>query len=370
MSTEKAKASPDPTNIQAYFDKPLNSLFRSQTQDRVPVKLVYNNEGGANVIYCLKSSDGPLPEMLQGQVLRIRKTIDFTTAEETESYFRTTIAPLILKRHLAGPTLLPIETGLIKYLNRNLHDMETSEQRPKARRNLYLSEDESFGLLIPDMSPEKGKSITIEFKPKWLAQSPSAPKDSKRCRTCALEAMRAQDRLAKTSTRVSHGKTHHCPLKLLDGTPEDLQTIMHDIVVAHTEHERYLTTEQVEEISGRLAFFFGERGDYRKLLFQLRRNQIELDQHGIPQAGQEVPKDYMIAMTLRDCSLFIQIPLEPGKHLNARFSDLDPKTSTAERFARWRETEERLIKEGWYGGKPIEGEEKTNECLLGRQKPH
>ena len=41
------------------------------------------------------------------------------------------------------------------------------------------------------MDAEKPDDLVIEFKPKWLAQSPNAPPMALRCRNCAREAYRA-----------------------------------------------------------------------------------------------------------------------------------------------------------------------------------
>jgi inositol-pentakisphosphate 2-kinase len=47
------------------------------------------------------------------------------------------------------------------------------------------------GILLPDMSSEPQQSFfTVEVKPKWLLQSPNAPRDAYLCRTCARHESR------------------------------------------------------------------------------------------------------------------------------------------------------------------------------------
>jgi len=59
------------------------------------------------------------------------------------------------------------------------------------------------------MLPTSQQSALFHFKPKWLAQSPTAPVNARRCRTCALAARRETD-VARLL----------CPLALYSGDPD------------------------------------------------------------------------------------------------------------------------------------------------------
>lgn len=68
---------------------------------------------------------------------------------------------------------------------------------------------EEKGILLPDMSSVPNSVTTIEIKPKWLLQSPNAPRDAYLCRTCALQASRQSQKPIKG--------TWICPLALAAG---------------------------------------------------------------------------------------------------------------------------------------------------------
>lgn len=68
---------------------------------------------------------------------------------------------------------------------------------------------EERGILLPDMSSIPGSVTTIEIKPKWLLQSPNAPRDAYLCRNCALHASR------ESGKPIS--RTWICPLALAAG---------------------------------------------------------------------------------------------------------------------------------------------------------
>lgn len=72
-------------------------------------------------------------------------------------------------------------------------------------------------------------------------------------------------------------------------------------------------------------------------------------------------------MILRDCTLYIRLPENEDEEIEARIGDLDVKSS--ENGSHWRETEERLIREGWYEGKERWKTKKKREmtCWLSRQ---
>lgn len=68
---------------------------------------------------------------------------------------------------------------------------------------------EERGILLPDMSSVPGSITTIEIKPKWLLQSPNAPRGAYLCRTCALHASR--------KSKKTYTGAWICPLALAAG---------------------------------------------------------------------------------------------------------------------------------------------------------
>jgi inositol-pentakisphosphate 2-kinase len=153
------------------------------------------------------------------KLLRLRKDLPTTApcAVAQESWLRL-IAPLIDKDQLVVQELVEIPPGFINNLNEELREWERSkrsvrlmELRPAKRHGTYLADDK-HGLLVTDMS-NHGITVTadqrpldesdlgfeceevVQFKPKWLAQSPSAPENARRCRTCALRARSNSERV-------------------------------------------------------------------------------------------------------------------------------------------------------------------------------
>lgn len=219
--------------------------------------------------------------------------------------------------------------------------------------------ESEFGLLVEDMTP-KGTSLlspactssadrctdsdhfTVEFKPKWLAQSPSAPANAVRCRQCALE-------LRYFVTNPSGDRPlpvdKPCPLTLCD-----------DGGVARAASPFRLAPELAtsparEYIAKRLANI-----TKHPIMKELRRQQILHDATGPLTAD---PKDakFALAMTIRDCTCFAQISIRPFQEsdespLKLRFGDLDWK-NPLNKISHWRGLEEALINEGFYTANAI-----------------
>lgn len=112
--------------------------------------------------------------------------------------------------------MIGVDSSFIVELNKRLPNpnAEASDWagRPVKARTRFLDTQERYGMLVEDMScgnylyndevsddPEEWRDMAaVEFKPKWLAQSPNAPKEWMLCRTCAVRAM-------------SHGKPNDLP---------------------------------------------------------------------------------------------------------------------------------------------------------------
>ena len=156
------------------------------------IRLSYLAEGAANIVYKISASPGkPLPPPLDGMVLRLHKQNPSGLLYNTIIEHFDKAALLLAPSDVLQPKLWPRpNVDLIGQLNRSLESAEAQDARPRKRHGVYLDRREPNTMLIADMSPRTEHERLVEFKPKWLLQSPSAPPKSKRCRTCALKAMR------------------------------------------------------------------------------------------------------------------------------------------------------------------------------------
>jgi inositol-pentakisphosphate 2-kinase len=159
-------------------------------------------------------------------------------------------------------------------------------------------------------------------------QSPNAPLDAVRCRNCAVQLFRR--------LREPHrdARPKPCPLLLVSDS---------------WQHRRsYLAALSPDEDPG--EWFRGNPGTKaRRLLTRLRDLQQDLDQDGPLGVGED-SQFFPLAMTLRDCSVFLQIfsAAEGSEHkVVARLADLDKKNASA-KLPYWRRTEQELIEHGAY----------------------
>lgn len=337
------------------------------------LQLVYLAEGAANVVYKIRSLPldpstsadlhferyGPntpppteiepltLDPHLEGKLVRLRKkTSSPTSVAESQNHFEDTIKPLFPPQNLVQQILFRPSTDLLKDCNAALREMETTGTRPAKRHAVYLAEDEPHGMLVTDMSCDNNdddsfnKRQLFEFKPKWLAQSPTAPPDSKRCRTCALRAMK------------KGSKQGLCPLHLLneDNVTTAVCRIMRlDPPHPHPQQQQQQeetdygggSSEEMEVLRGRIRDFFLTD----PLLSRLRNLQMDSDPVGVLNAAADDP-GVRAAMTLRDCTLFIRVGAEEGS-VEARLGDLDLKSGEG-KVGYWRGLERRLVEGGWY----------------------
>lgn len=185
----------------------------------------------------------------------------------------------------------------------------------------------------------------MEFKPKWLSQSHSAPPSSKRCRQCARVA-RANAERKRTGEPL---RTLWCPLDLVSESRADLEGVAVQL----------LAPKQDPALATRLARWL----ETSPLLRQLCAAQKRLDGKGV--LAGEVDERFLAAMTLRDCTVFIKFPWGAGgRAVEARLGDLDLKS--AGKKAYWRATEVGLIEEGWYSGHEREEDRQPLTCQLSR----
>jgi len=300
----------------------------------VPCVVEYLNEGGANLIFqVLPHQNAEVPAQLQGRLLRLRKDTRHaqSTAEQLNA-FSQNFMNLFPPHQLVQHELVHLDEGIPYVLNNALKRLN----RPSHRGQDFLSEDERYGLLITDMTPQRGE-VLLQLKPKWLAQSPNAPPNAKRCRTCALRALRlSESRSTATDAQAS------CPLELVSERADDRRRAAVS-----------MTTDRL------IQDYLVDQG--LPLLHTLREYQQLLDKKGtLSVSDADAIFDLCKAMTLRDCTLFVK---RSGVNIEARLGDLDLKHP--EKLSKWKTAEQDLIDGGWYTNTEAEGHwVRERICLL------
>jgi inositol-pentakisphosphate 2-kinase len=356
----------------------------------------YFNQGGANVIFkilpCPQSSsdqaflffDARIDTLqvtpvhqheLTNKVLRVNKGLSKTLrCEEVISGFYSHVWPLFI----AGATVVVLRPSKNTYttLSITLPDRSFTEHLMEHRGvklysnvmvNLTSKSDaigveegqnqeqrdlttQRWGILLPDMSPIAGSSVTLEIKPKWLAQSPTAPLDAVRCRTCALQVEKPKD-----------PEKYICPLRLLDGSwglihPWVVARITEQ-VVEHTEAANAPNLEQISQIASHVTAYL-TKGNGKALLQHLSSLQMNLDPQGVLCRSRVLSKDMeaiydynlRLAMTLRDCSLYIRVGYSSfgadSVTTDCKLGDLDFKS--ADKMHDWADKEFALLKAAAY----------------------
>ncbi|OAX80530.1 hypothetical protein ACJ72_05131 [Emergomyces africanus] len=328
------------------------SYMASHTISKLPADTLpsYLAEGGANIVYRFLipndiassiTTHGERQQRASRKLLRLRKHIDSGTPYlDTVNNFDKYVRPMFDDHELVDQELVRLPKGFITYCNEQLRADESRNLRPIGRRGVYLCVKEPFGLMITDMTPAPGSGECLwEFKPKWLLQSPSAPSDAKRCRTCALREMKnCNARAAGNSEKQSF-----CPLDLVSDNFEDVLRATRFIRGGHGR--------------ARVAAFL-----YRNsTLLKLQACQRQMNAVGLP-GLQAHFRERAISMTLRDCTMFVKVPHNELEPLEARLGDLDFKSGIGGKLRYWRETERRLIEDGWYSGNRKDQE--FSECSL------
>lgn len=331
------------------------------------VQLVYLAEGAANVVYRIRSlpldpsisadlnfeSYGPntppptdieplhMDPCLEAKLVRLRKKTSSTTpVAASQNHFENMIKPLFPSENVVQQILFQPSKDLLMDCNARLREMERNGARPAKRHDVYLAEDEMHGMLVTDMSCNDDTFKFFEFKPKWLAQSPSAPPKSKRCRTCALRAMK------------KGSKQGLCPLDLMD---KDQINIAVCRVTGLDPHRLQDYSGSKRDMLGRIRDFLLKD----PLLRRLKQLQMDKDPKGVLKANV-TSQDILAAMTLRDCTLYLKIG---QSSIDARLGDLDLKTGKG-KAEYWRGLERHLIDGGWYTATENEKTVAENLCQL------
>ncbi|KAJ6257158.1 hypothetical protein Dda_8044 [Drechslerella dactyloides] len=277
-----------------------------------------------------------------GVLLRLRKCLPSSESNLLAyEYLSSVIMPLFPPGVMVGQTLVQVPPGLISRANDILHHHEEAGIRPLHRQHLYLAGDprpseqqmeEAYAFLLEDMTPDVSRGeFLLEFKAKWLTQSPNAPADWKRCRTCALRLQKAAKALAKGKPTEWRGL---CPFDLVSGHADRAKNGVGRIL----GHPRNNDEELVQRVTDALV-------DSPQLSI-LKQLQASLDPTGILEADHK-SKEFLTAMTLRDCTFFVKVS---PTNIQARLGDFDVKSGESGKSAYWIQLERGLIDGGWYSG--------------------
>ncbi|KAI4113410.1 MAG: hypothetical protein LQ345_005603 [Seirophora villosa] len=319
-----------------------------------PITVDYLAEGAANVVFRVWSRRGAgtkdddfgqpgtstrdgIPRIdgrLRGKLLRLRKDLSFVAhVIDSHRHFEKEIEPLFPAGSLVDQSLCKVSPDFVKSLNDLLRRREAAGLRSEKRRGAYLAENELYATAITNMLWDD-EHVSCEFKPKWLTQSPSAPSGAKRCRTCALRAMR------QNKDHIAPHSEDYCPLALVADDQEILSSALNPILSGCKG-----APLDLGESVRKLRPFLRDHG----MIKMLRDLQIQKDPHGIFKTDPS-SLDFMTAMTLRDCTMFLKIPTSDSAkvQIEARLGDLDLKTPNGNKAEYWKQTEQQLINEGWY----------------------
>lgn len=247
-----------------------------------------------------------LDPSLDGKLLRLRKDLPTATSIlDAQKAYVNCVRPLFGAGDIVHQRLVELPDGIIEDCNAELTRMELSGERPTKRHGTYLSKEVNFGLLVTDMSPHQDEDVvTFEFKPKWLAQSPNAPAGSKRCRTCALRAMRRAEQLStKGKEREERSADAFCPLDLVSKQKSRISAAAERILDSFDDARvgsawvKSRLFEELDQVVGRYNEPF---------MAHLKSLQTQLDPAGILADGADI-QNLLLAMTLRDCTLFVKV---------------------------------------------------------------
>ncbi|KAK7430027.1 Inositol-pentakisphosphate 2-kinase [Neonectria magnoliae] len=303
-----------------------------------PVKLI--GEGAANAVFELALPEGyPSTSEFKGWLLRVAKAPTngapprYNYLKQQEFYAGK--VKTHLKDHIIQQELVVVrDSNIVNELNLFLR--RTDHQRKEKFRRSFIAQT-NWGLLVEDMRPtDPTKSILIEFKPKWLNQSPTAPSGAIRCRQCAMELYNfAKD----PSLTRSAPETKPCPL-VLDNpdAPLDISS-------------PFRIAPQLAKFSNSTILSSLYSAANHQVIRDLREVQEYADPNGPLGALKDDPL-FNFAMTIRDCTCFVQIfpdKTHPGPEgpLRIRLGDFDFK-DTAVKFDRWQAAERNLISSGCY----------------------
>lgn len=303
--------------VLAFYDADQALLHRNSFANHPAVRLQYLNEGGANLVYkLLPTRSNDVHSDLKGKLLRIRKDKAHTRPVYQQLHAHSEhFASLLADGHLLDHSLINIDKDLRHAIK---DDLIVRTPRRAGRHGEFLHLDEPHALLMTDMTPMEGDTV-LEMKPKWLAQSPSAPAGARRCRTCALRAQR-RTKGQQTATDMQA----LCPLSLV-----------HEDRDIRLQAAKTLTDDETLQVY--LV------NDGQTTLQTLKSQQQCFDPSGVLVCSESQQNDLAKAMTLRDCTLFLRLR---GGQVTAKLGDLDLKST--DKISGWADVENSLIDGGWY----------------------
>jgi inositol-pentakisphosphate 2-kinase len=288
-------------SIVSYSESPSKRIYLATEADsQQSATLEYLAEGNANIVYSFRPiANDVLPFGVHQKLLRLRKDKSFIQSTKSQAAtFQLEFVPLFRPENLVEQKLVLLDEALIRRLNRELEEHESSVLRQNMRHGDQLATD-SYGLLMTDMTARHGEYL-FEIKPKWLLQSPDAPGDSIRCRTCALRLQRTH---AKAQSAVTPKPGGFCPLSLVDDDIEERQKAFKSIIEAQAVNlpkssgkstirsstepircTRDLHLTSIDSTSvGTVVKFLAEKGYL--VLKTLREHQAHFDKHGLLNLG-------------------------------------------------------------------------------------
>lgn len=359
-----------------------NGTYRDVELSTIPmlpesIHLAYVAEGAANIIYRFSlpsdlSEAAGLPASVgDTHLLRLRKALPSGSPNlPAFAALQKIFFPLFPKEFLLDTRIVRIPEGLIEQQNAILKEREEAGSRLLKRKKLYLvgpppppgtpleenggksPQYERYAFLVEDMTPAapdvktaEGRTlreVLVEFKPKWLVPSPSAPQGARRCRSCALRISKeAKKHSIHVAGNGSGNPGHWCPYDLASGDAHRVRLAVRGMLAqkgailtgwknakgGKGEINGYESMILEDKVVG---YFLGPRG--RDLLSLLKRYQSQWDKRG-PEAvfgengdqntepavgsnrhdgewGDEWSEDvkkFLMAMTVRDLTLFLKV---------------------------------------------------------------
>lgn len=275
----------------------------------VTVELAYLAQGGANIVFTMgvtpDNTGDTVHASVHKKVLRVRKSDMLAGQKDTftpreicrfvNDEMQPILNPWVMPHSLVGltPSLRGQLVAALPAIVDGRRFIESAAETAQSKSGALDGSAATVvhALLLPDMrSSHDSLSLLLEVKPKWLVQSPTAPQGARRCRTCAKQASEGKDRT-----------TQHCPLALLSGQKALIAPIIDDLCdakgVADLEARRTLTE------------FFVTGNEGNMILRRLASLQHQFDPKGILVCEQDESslRQVSMAMTLRDCSLYLTI---------------------------------------------------------------
>ncbi|GFP53904.1 hypothetical protein ACSS6W_001540 [Trichoderma asperelloides] len=304
-------------------------------QGTKPVRLV--GEGAANVVFEIKlPPNSGMDTQFQGKLLRVAKAQALGRTPVSSNYylrqqefFIREIQPHLGDHAVRQELVVLHKSNIVDELNAMLRDVNHL-RKPKFQGSFIGRA--SWGFLVEDMRPNGADgSMLIEFKPKWLLQSPSAPKNAIRCRQCALEL---RNYLKAPGTKAPCPEKKPCPIMLAN--PDCPQQVASPFRIA-PQLSGLHNNERIQAALDKII--------HHKAIQALRNCQKSLDHAG---PLKPIPNlDFVVAMTLRDCTCFALIPPNDDGEIKLRFGDFDWK-DPERKSSHWRGTEKDLIDGGFY----------------------